>query len=203
MDGLRSEFKRLWWPVVAMAVIVVTSNIAVQHPFTPWGLQDFLTWGAFIYPVAFLVTDLTNRRFGVRSARRLVAVGFFLAVIISAVLSEPRIAVASGVAFLCGQLLDVSVFNRLRQRSWWHAPLASGLIGSAIDTALFFSLAFSGVVTEVASYSLLGFNVTATVWMAWATTDFLVKMAMALMMLVPYGALLRFVMPSGIVRNAS
>lgn len=202
MSGLRAEIKRLWWPVATMAVIVVASNIAVQHPFKPWGLQDYLTWGAFIYPVAFLVTDLTNRRFGVHAARRLVAVGFLLAVIISAILSEPRIAAASGIAFLSGQLLDVSVFNHLRQRSWWHAPLAAGIIGSAIDTALFFSLAFAGAITEVANYNVFGLSVTAAVWMAWACTDFLVKLAMALLMLVPYRALMRIVMPIGMPNNA-
>ncbi|MFD2252509.1 hypothetical protein FHS82_003768 [Pseudochelatococcus lubricantis] len=195
MNGLRAEMKRLWWPVAAMAAVVVVSNIAVQHPFTPWGLQDYLTWGAFTYPVAFLVTDLTNRRFGVAAARRLVAVGFCIAVVMSAFLAEPRIAAASGIAFLVGQLLDVSVFNRLRRLAWWRAPLASGLIGSAIDTALFFSLAFAGVVTDVASYSILGFSLYAPVWVAWGVSDFMVKVAMALLMLVPYGALLRIVLP--------
>ncbi|MFC0220315.1 queuosine precursor transporter [Pseudochelatococcus lubricantis] len=195
MNGLRAEMKRLWWPVAAMAAVVVVSNIAVQHPFTPWGLQDYLTWGAFTYPVAFLVTDLTNRRFGVAAARRLVAVGFCIAVVMSALLAEPRIAAASGIAFLVGQLLDVSVFNRLRRLAWWRAPLASGLIGSAIDTALFFSLAFAGVVTDVASYSVLGFSLYAPVWVAWGVSDFMVKVAMALLMLVPYGALLRIVLP--------
>ncbi|MFT0892921.1 queuosine precursor transporter [Pseudochelatococcus sp. G4_1912] len=202
MGRLRMDFKRLWWPVAAMAAIVVLSNIAVQYPFTPWGLQDYLTWGAFTYPVAFLVTDLTNRRFGVSAARRLVGVGFVLAVVVSAIVSEPRIAAASGIAFLFGQLLDVSVFNRLRQLSWWCAPLASGLIGSAIDTALFFSLAFAGAVTDVAAYSFMGLSVTAPVWMAWAVSDFLVKVAMALLMLVPYGALLRAVVPVDAARNA-
>lgn len=195
--GFRNDLRRLWWPVVAMAAVVVTSNIAVQYPFTPWGLQDYLTWGAFTYPVAFLITDLTNRRFGVRAARRLVAVGFAIAVVVSGLLSEPRIAVASGIAFLAGQLLDVSVFNRLRRLAWWRAPLASGLVGSAIDTALFFTLAFAGAVTDVAVYGIAGWSVVAPVWMAWAVTDFLVKVAMAVLMLVPYGALLRVVVPAG------
>lgn len=195
------EFKRLWWPVAAMAAIVVASNIAVQYPFTPWGLQDYLTWGAFTYPVAFLITDLTNRRFGVRAARGLVAVGFLIAVVVSAILSEPRIAAASGVAFLAGQLLDVSVFNRLRRLAWWRAPLASGLIGSAVDTALFFTLAFAGAVTDVAIYGPAGLGVAAPVWVGWAVSDFMVKVAMALLMLLPYGALLRLVTPADVSRK--
>lgn len=201
--GIGNEVKRLWWPVAAMAAVVVVSNIAVQHPFTPWGLQDYLTWGAFTYPVAFLITDLTNRRFGVQAARRLVAVGFLIAVVMSAVLSEPRIAAASGIAFLVGQLLDVSVFNRLRRLAWWRAPLASGIIGSAIDTVLFFSLAFAGVVTDVATYGVAGWQVTAPVWVAWGFSDFLVKVGMALLMLVPYGALLRLIAPVDVSRARS
>ncbi|MBB3810701.1 queuosine precursor transporter [Pseudochelatococcus contaminans] len=201
--GIGNEVKRLWWPVAAMAAVVVVSNIAVQHPFTPWGLQDYLTWGAFTYPAAFLITDLTNRRFGVQAARRLVAVGFLIAVVMSAVLSEPRIAAASGIAFLVGQLLDVSVFNRLRRLAWWRAPLASGIIGSAIDTALFFSLAFAGVVTDVATYGVAGWQVTAPVWVVWGVSDFLVKVGMALLMLVPYGALLRLIAPVDVSRARS
>lgn len=195
VDSWRKAISRLWWPVAAMATVVLVSNIAVQHPFTPWGLQDYLTWGAFTYPVAFLVTDLTNRRFGAAVARRLVVVGFVIAVVASAILSEPRIAVASGLAFLSGQLLDVSVFNRLRSMAWWRAPLASGLIGSAIDTAIFFSLAFAGVVTDTAIYGFGSFSIEAPVWVAWGMSDFIVKVLMAIAMLVPYGSLLRIVLP--------
>lgn len=183
-----------------MAAIVVVSNIAVQYPFTPWGLQDYFTWGAFVYPVGFLITDLTNRRFGVHAARRLVGVGFLIAVVVSALLAEPRIAAASGIAFLAGQFLDISVFNRLRRLAWWRAPLASGIIGSAIDTALFFSLAFAGVVTDVAVYGFASWSIAAPVWMGWAVTDFLIKVIMALLLLVPYGALLRLIAPVDISR---
>ena len=103
-------------------------------------LADWLTWGAFSYPIAFLVTDLTNRAYGPAAARKVVLVGFALAVILSLIFAEPRIALASGTAFLVAQFMDVLVFDKLRQSNWWKAPLFSSLIGSALDTALFFSL---------------------------------------------------------------
>jgi uncharacterized PurR-regulated membrane protein YhhQ (DUF165 family) len=178
------NLRELALPVAAMTLVVVASNILVQHPFTPWGLQDYLTWGAFTYPVSFLVTDLTNRRYGVGVARQLVAVGFVIAVALSIALATPRIALASGTAFLVGQLLDVTLFNRLRRQAWWRAPLVGSVVGSALDTAIFFTLAFAGDITDVASYP---FGITAPVWMGWAFSDFAVKMAMALLMLLPYG----------------
>ena len=132
------------WPfVAAMATIVVASNILVQFPFPHFGLQDLLTWGAFTYPIAFLVTDLTNRRFGPAAARKVVLVGFAIAIVLSVWLATPRIAIASGSAFLVAQLLDVAIFDRLRRNAWWQAPLISTVIGSLVDTALFFSLAFA------------------------------------------------------------
>ena len=131
-----------------MTVVVVASNILVQHLVGQW-----LTWGAFTYPFAFLVTDVMNRLYGPRAARRVIYAGFFVGVICSVVGSQIqgefgalvsfRIAVASGLAFLCGQLCDVSVFNLLRRFSWWKAPLVASFLGSCIDTALFFSLAFA------------------------------------------------------------
>ena len=126
------------WPfVAAMATIVVASNILVQFPFPHFGLQDLLTWGAFTYPIAFLVTDLTNRRFGPAAARKVVLVGFAIAIVLSVWLATPRIAIASGSAFLVAQLLDVAIFDRLRRNAWWQAPLISTVIGSLVDTALF------------------------------------------------------------------
>ena len=161
--------------VIAMTVVVVASNILVQYP-----INDWITWGALTYPVAFLITDLTNRRLGARWARRVVYVGFALAVILSIALATPRIAIASGSAFLCAQLLDVFIFNRLRERDWWQAPLISSVLGSVIDTALFFSLAFAG---------------TGDPWITWAIGDLGVKLAVAMTMLIPFRLLLAATTP--------
>lgn len=177
-------------PVALMCVIVVASNILVQIPFTPFGLENYFSWGAFSYPVAFLVTDLTNRRYGVRLTRLVVVVGFVCAVILSIYFATPRIALASGTAFLVAHLLDVQVFDSLRHsKRWWRAPLFSSLIGSAIDTALFFTLAFWGAGMGMAEYGFGGLLFLAPVWVAWAFGDFLVKLLMGLVMLIPYRAL--------------
>lgn len=195
------------WPfVAAMAAVVVASNFLVQFPFGYFGLQDLLTWGAFTYPLAFLVNDLTNRRFGPAAARKVVYVGFALAVVLSVWLASPRIAIASGSAFLVAQLLDVVVFDRLRRKVWWIAPLAGSIIGSVVDTVLFFSLAFAdrfafldtGFGLEDAS---LGFAVPfifggeVPLWVSLALGDFSVKMLLSVLMLVPYGALLTIIRP--------
>ena len=156
---------RLWLPILAMTLAVVASNILVQYP-----INDWLTWGAFTYPAAFLVTDLTNRRYGTASARRVVYAGFAIAVVMSLWFADPRIALASGAAFLVAQLMDVTVFDRLRRRPWWQAPLISSSLASAFDTVLFFTIAFAG---------------TGLPWISWAAGDWGVKMAMALAMLVP------------------
>ena len=157
---------RLWPAIAAMTAVVLASNILVQYP-----LNDWLTYGAFTYPVAFLVTDLTNRALGPRQARRVVVWGFALAVVLSLWLATPRIALASGSAFLCAQLLDVAVFDRLRRASWWKAPLVSSGFASVLDTALFFSLAFAG---------------TGLPWPTWALGDLGCKLAMALLLLAPF-----------------
>ena len=178
--------RRLTPSVLAMVATVVASNILVQYPFTPFGLGDLLTWGAFTYPFAFLVTDLTNRWFGPVKTRRVVYVGFAIAVLLSIWLSEPRIALASGTAFLCAQLLDVTLFNRLRAGSWWRAPLVSSSVGSALDTAIFFSIAFAG---------------SGLPWTTWALGDFSVKMLVAIASLLPYASLMNWVKPYQPVRN--
>lgn len=199
-----SNLHLLTLPAAAMCVVVVASNILVQYPFRPFGLQDYFTWGAFSYPVAFLVNDLTNRRFGAGAARRVVIAGFVVAVVLSAWFANPRIAIASGSAFLVAQLLDVTVFDRLRQGLWWRAPLLSSIFGSAVDTAMFFSLAFAP------AFSGLGPNMEFAIqwvvpfgglfgemprWVAWGLSDFALKLAMGLAMLIPYGALRRVVRP--------
>jgi len=165
------------WPVamplliVAMVLVVASANYLVQFP-----INDWLTWGALTYPVSFFVTDLTNRRFGPSSARKVVYTGFALAVVWSIWLSSPRIALASGSAFLVSQLMDVAIFNRLRKRAWWQPPLFSSVIGSAVDTALFFALAFAG---------------TALPWVTLGIGDYGVKVAIALTLLIPWRAVAR------------
>ena len=156
-------------PVLAMVAVVAGSNVAVQYP-----INDWLTWGALTYPVAFLVTDLTNRRFGPQEARRVAYVGFALAVLLSVVLAGPRIALASGTAFLTAQQLDIRVFDRLRRLPWWEAPLISSGLASVWDTAVFFTLAFAG---------------TGLPWVTWGVGDLGAKFAMAFLLLLPFRAL--------------
>lgn len=168
--------KGVIYGILAMTVIVAASNVLVQYP-----INDWLTWGAFTYPVAFLITDLTNRAFGPQRARQVVFAGFALAVVLSVVLATPRIALASGTAFLVAQLLDVSIFDRLRRAgAWWTAPLVSSTIGSAVDTALFFSIAFAG---------------TMVPWVTLGLGDFAVKLAIALTMLIPFRLAMQFSRP--------
>jgi uncharacterized PurR-regulated membrane protein YhhQ (DUF165 family) len=191
-----------------MATVVVASNFLVQFPVTGtlWGiaLGDLLTWGAFTYPVAFLITDLTNRQFGPAVARRVVFVGFVVGVALSFWISLPRIAVASGLAFLIGQLLDISVFNELRRKAWWKAPLAASLVGTVIDTVLFFSLAFAPIFAfigphdefAVGSAPILGvFASEAPRWISWALGDLAVKIVVGVVLLLPYGALMNVLKP--------
>lgn len=189
--------------MAVMAAVVVASNFLVQYPVDfalgSLNLADLLTWGAFTYPVAFLVTDLANRRFGAATARLVVLCGFLVAVALSVWLATPRIAVASGTAFLTAQLLDVSIFDRLRNRVWWLPPLISTIIGSCLDTLIFFSLAFSQAANIIGpgdafaseTAPLLGlFAMEAPRWISWALGDLVVKMMVGLAMLAPYGILM-------------
>lgn len=160
---------------IAMVAVVAASNYLVQFP-----LNDWLTWGALTYPLSFLVTDLTNRAFGPARARQVVYVGFALGVALSIVLADWRIAAASGSAFIVGQLLDITVFDRLRRAAWWQAPLIGSVLGSIVDTALFFSLAFYG---------------TDVPWVTLALGDLAVKLALAIFFLAPFRALMGRIVP--------
>ena len=202
-DPARGRLAALAPFVAAMAAIVVLSNVLVQFPVQATlagvNLADTLTWGAFTYPVAFLVTDLANRRLGPSRARRVVLAGFVIAVALSIALASPRIAIASGSAFLVAQMLDVSVFDRLREGAWWRAPLASSAIGSIVDTLVFFSLAFAPAFGALDfggadgslgfGVPLLGFGTEVPLWTSLALGDLIVKALVALALLGPYGAL--------------
>jgi uncharacterized integral membrane protein (TIGR00697 family) len=190
--------------VLAMAAIVVASNILVQFLI----LDGLLTWGAFTYPLAFLVTDIMNRVYGVSAARRVVFTGFIVGVICSLIGSQImleygpavplRVAVGSGVGFLVAQLTDVGIFNRFRSGTWWRAPLISTLVGSALDTALFFTIAFSATVAIFGpdadaainwaweSVPFMNVGAMAPLWVSLAFADWLVKLALALIALVPF-----------------
>ena len=165
-----------------MALVVALSNYLVQFPVNYIGLQDIFTYGAFSYPLAFLITDLTNRKYGKTVARKIVYLGFVLGVALTLYFStdfsnliSKRIAIGSGFAFLVAQLLDVQIFNKLRKKVWFMAPLASSLIGSSVDTFLFFSIAFYGT----------GIN-----WITLSLGDLFIKMNVALGMLIPFRLLL-------------
>lgn len=197
-----SNMTRTYLPgILAMAAIVVASNILVQFLHGQW-----LTYGAFTYPLAFLVTDIMNRVYGTAAARRVVLVGFVVGLICSLIgtqimgefgpLVTVRIAIGSGVAFLVAQLIDVSVFSALKEGKWWRAPLVSTLIGSTLDTALFFSIAFSGAfsfihpATDVSWASealpILGTGPVAPLWVSLAVADWAVKLSIALLALIPF-----------------
>ena len=200
--------------VALMTAVVVASNVLVQYPLpgaiAGMQLGDLLTWGAFSYPIAFLVTDLTNRQFGPRTARKVVVAGFVVAIFLSVLVATPRIAIASGSAFLLGQFLDISVFNKLRAQSWWRAPLLGSLFGSFLDTAIFFSFAFAAVFVflgpndpfALESAPILGLMAAeAPRWVSWALGDLAVKIIIGLAMLLPYGALMSVVRPMPAVKT--
>ena len=195
--------------ILAMAAIVVASNILVQFLFGQW-----LTWGAFTYPLAFLVTDVMNRVYGRDAARRVVFAGFVVGLACSFIgtqisgefgpLVTLRIALGSAVAFLTAQLLDIAVFNRLREGAWWRAPMVSSLIGSTVDTALFFTIAFSASLAVLEPSNdvswaneilpLLGVGPAVPLWMSLALADWMVKLALALLTLVPFRIIVRSLM---------
>lgn len=196
---------RLAVAVAAMVAVVAASNFLVQFPVAAEiagvNLGDLLTWGAFTYPFAFLVTDLTNRSLGPARARVVVLCGFAVAVVVSIWLASPRIAIASGTAFLVAQLLDVAVFDRLRRSTWWKAPLLSSLFGSVLDTVLFFGLAFAPALAGIDALfgmedsslgfpaPFLGLGPDVPLWTSLAAGDFLVKLVVAAALLAPYKVL--------------
>ncbi|GAA0785945.1 VUT family protein [Roseibium denhamense] len=207
--------------VLAMALVVVASNFLVQFPVEHVvggiNLADTLTWGAFTYPVAFLVTDLTNRRFGASAARRVVITGFGLAIVVPMLFwtadeafTTPRILIASGTAFLVAQLLDVTIFDRLRKLAWWKAPMTSSLIGSVIDTVLFFGIAFAasfafidgifgmedGSLAFPVPFLGISDGTQSLLWVSLAAGDFLVKMLVAVALLAPYRIVLGYFQPT-------
>lgn len=191
--------------IVAMAIVVALSNILVQHLFGNW-----LTLAAFTYPIAFLITDITNRKLGTAKAKQVVFAGFIVGVLCSLVASQIvnedgaalttlRIAIGSGTAFLVAQLVDVAVFNKFRKEVWWRAPLASTLVGSTLDTVLFFTIAFSATFAfidpmdpnswAVETVPLLGIGPLLPLWVSLAVADFIVKLSLALLALVPFKVL--------------
>jgi uncharacterized integral membrane protein (TIGR00697 family) len=193
--------KTLLAGIIAMAAIVVASNILVQHTF-----GSYLTYGAFTYPLSFLVNDIINRLAGVKAARRVVLVGFVVGLVCSFVgtqlqneygpLVTLRVALGSGTAFLVGQLLDVTIFDRLRRAAWWRAPLVSTLMGSTIDSVIFFTIAFAASLTFLEPWSdvswaavqgpLLGSGPVVPLWVSLAVADWCVKFGIALFGLLPF-----------------
>ena len=172
---------------ILMGVVVLSSNYLVQFPFNFYGLSEILTYGAFSYPIAFLITDLANRSYGKFVARKIVYFGFFIGIGFTILFSTDfanfisiRIAIGSGVAFLVAQLLDVQIFDNLRKKKWFIAPLTSSMIGSTVDTFLFFSISFYG---------------TSIPWFTLALGDLGVKIFVAFMMLIPFRLLLKTFKP--------
>ena len=172
---------------ILMGVVVLSSNYLVQFPINYYGLSEILTYGAFSYPVAFLITDLANRFYGKFVARKIVYFGFFIGIIFSLLFStnfadliSVRIAIGSGVAFITAQLLDIQIFDRLRKKEWFIAPLTSSFIGSTVDTFLFFSIAFYA---------------TGVPWITLSLGDLAVKLFVSLVMLIPFKILLKISKP--------
>ena len=167
---------------VLMGVVVLSSNYLVQFPIKYYGLEEILTYGAFSYPIAFLITDLANRSYGKLAARKIVYIGFIIGISFTLFfttnfsdLISVRIAIGSGTAFIVAQLLDVQIFDKLRKKEWFVAPLISSFIGSLVDTFLFFSISFYG---------------TGVPWVTLSVGDLAVKIFVTLLMLIPFRLLL-------------
>ena len=172
---------------ILMGIVVLSSNYLVQFPINYYGLSEILTYGAFSYPIAFLITDLANRFYGKFVARKIVYIGFFIGIIFTLLFSTDfadlisiRIAIGSGVAFITAQLLDIQIFDRLRKKEWFIAPLTSSFIGSTVDTFLFFSISFYA---------------TGVPWITLSLGDLAVKLFVSLVMLIPFKILLKISKP--------
>ena len=183
MIKLSSEKRLFWYLACLMAVVVLVSNYLVQFPVSRLGLDEILTYGAFSYPIAFLITDLANRKYGKLVARQIVYFGFIVGVFLTLYFSTNfsdlisiRIAIGSGTAFFIAQLIDVQIFDKLRRKKWFVAPLTSSLVGSTIDTFIFFSISFYGT----------GLN-----WITLGAGDLCVKVFMAFFMLIPFRILIK------------
>ena len=170
-----------------MGVVVLVSNYLVQFPINYYGLEEILTYGAFSYPIAFLITDLANRSYGKGIARKIVYIGFVIGISFTLLLStnfadliSVRIAIGSGTAFLIAQLLDVQIFDNLRKKAWFIAPFTSSIVGSTVDTFLFFSISFYA---------------TGIPWVTLSLGDLTVKIIVALIMLIPFRLLLKTFKP--------
>jgi len=201
---------------ILMGVVVLSSNYLVQFPINYYGLSEILTYGAFSYPVAFLITDLANRFYGKFVARKIVYFGFFIGIIFTLLFSTDfadlisvRIAIGSGVAFITAQLLDIQIFDRLRKKEWFIAPLTSSFIGSTVDTFLFFSIAFYATGVPWITLSLgdlavklfvslvisIAFYATGVPWITLSLGDLAVKLFVSLVMLIPFKILLKISKP--------
>ncbi len=190
---IKVKNKLLFILAISMSLVVVVSNYLVQFPVNFFDLQNFLTYGAFSYPIAFLITDLSNRRYGKNKAKQIVYLGFLIGVFLTFYFSTNysdlisiRIAIGSGVAFLVAQLIDVNIFDKLRNKIWYTAPLVSSLIGSTVDTFLFFSIAFYG---------------TSTNWITLSIGDLLIKIIVALIMLIPFRLLINYFQENSIEKK--
>ena len=190
---IKIENKFFFILAFSMALVVALSNYLVQFPVNYPGLQDLLTYGAFSYPVSFLITDLSNRKYGKNTAKKIVYLGFVLGVFLTFYFStnysdliSVRIAIGSGIAFLVAQLIDVNIFDKLRKKIWFAAPLVSSLIGSTIDTFLFFSISFYGT----------GMN-----WVTLSFGDLFVKIFVALVMLIPFRLLLSHIQENSTIEK--
>ena len=182
---IKSQNRLFYLLALLMALVIAISNYLVQFPIQYFDLENLLTYGALSYPIAFLITDLSNRRYGKKVTKKIVYLGFFLGVSLTFYFSTNfsdlisiRIAFASGIAFLTAQLIDVYIFDQLRKQTWFWAPLTSSLIGSSIDTFLFFSIAFYA---------------TDINWLTLSFGDLLVKIFIALLMLIPFRFLLNYI----------